>query len=290
MTKYLLILLQLLFFTGLLWLPLIYLWSKERRFSRSLAQSNRLPPKSIRIVEVSILLVITAMLVLQIASGGIGMASPPLPTALYLQRGIICAVLVGLASLWGLVGIRGRVALGTAGMLLCVLIGFLFISSANLLSYERFEQQIREIPLPVEIRLNEQIDDVDVIINGVNLGKVPLQTTMEEILAKAPVPIDKPPGKSPAMEESGWRYLHASPEDHGGSGERHPFWIRRPKVDVTLDAVRTVGAAAPGEWQHLLFQWIANIWHDSAGADSLQCHDGSLGSGAFPAVAESRTG
>lgn len=164
----------------------IYLLVKQWRWSRSISAANSSSPWSVRTIEVIVLAVLVSALVLHIATGGIGMSTAPLPTGVIRERALICAVIVAVATLWIVLAFRRSITLGSAGIITSALIGTLALSLTNAMSYERFESEIRKIPIPVEISLSENVSDVDVFVNGVRMGQAPLQTTIEDIEAKAP--------------------------------------------------------------------------------------------------------
>ena len=166
--------------------PIVYLFVKQRRWSRSISRANARPPGLLGTVETTVLAVFGTILALHIASGGIGMATNPLPVAVLQVRALICGVIVAIAVIWIALAKWRSASLATCGMIVSTLIGTSALMKTQALSYERFEDEIRQIPVPVEIILNEQITDVDVLINGVRMGTAPLHTTIEEIDAKAP--------------------------------------------------------------------------------------------------------
>lgn len=163
-----------------------YLFAKERRWSKSTSKAHARPPGWVRTAEVSVLGIFAAVLVLHIATGGFGMATTPLPMAVVRERTVICGIMVVIAVCWMALGAWRSVSLAAGGMIVSTLVGTMVLISTRALSYERFEDDIRQIPVPVEITLKEQVPDVDVLINGVRMGQAPLHTTMEEIAAKAP--------------------------------------------------------------------------------------------------------
>ena len=99
---------------------------------------------------------------------------------------MICGIMVVVAAGWMAFGAWRFVPLAAAGMIASTLVGTMVLAATHALSYEGFEDDIRLIPVPVEITLQDQVPDVDVLINGVRMGQAPLRTTMEEIAAKAP--------------------------------------------------------------------------------------------------------
>lgn len=166
-------------------LPFVYLFVKNRRWSQSLSKSNATPPAIVRAVELTVLVLFSLSLMFFIATGGYGLATTPLPSFIWRDRAIVCGIIAVGTMAWLVLGARRSVSVAAAGLLATTVLGSGVLAATKMLSYERYEDEIRKIPLPIEISLREEISDVDVLINGVRLGQAPLHTTMEEIDQKA---------------------------------------------------------------------------------------------------------
>lgn len=175
--------LPVLMMTGVVLLPLIYLIPKERRWSKSLSSQDSRPPKHVRTVELAVLGLMALSLVLHVSTGGFGLNLNPVPSFLWYARGLVCGVIVVITAGWMWLGARRSVPMATAGLIATTFPGTMILISAKGLSFERFEAEIRKIPVPVIISIQEEISDVDVLINGTLMGKAPLQTTTDEIEA-----------------------------------------------------------------------------------------------------------
>jgi len=177
-------LLPILITTSVVLLPLAYLIPKERRWMKSLSVQDSRPPQRVRTVELAVLGLMAFSLVLHVSMGGLGLTMKPVPAFLWHARGLVCAVIAVVTAAWMWLGARRSVPMATAGLVATTVLGAMVFASAKGLSYERFETEIRKIPVPVIISIQEEIPDVDVVINGVRLGKAPLHTTTDEIEAK----------------------------------------------------------------------------------------------------------
>ena len=175
--------LQILHLAAFVILP-IDLFGKSLQWPVSILEANGKTPWRVRTVEASILVILASVMVIHVASGGMGMATPPVQDFIIRERVVICAIMTAIAVCLILLGFWKSISLAAAGMIISLSIGMFFVSSA--LSYERFEKQILKIPVPVDFTIQEQIDDIDILINGVRMGKAPLHTTIEELEAKAP--------------------------------------------------------------------------------------------------------
>ena len=175
--------LQILHLAAFVILP-IDLFGKSLQWPVSILEANGKTPWLVRTVEASILAILASVMVIHVASGGMGMATPPVQDFVIRERVVICAIMTAIAVCLILLGFWKSISLAAAGMIISLSIGMFFVSSA--LSYERFEKQILKIPVPVDFTIQEQIDDIDILINGVRMGKAPLHTTIEELEAKAP--------------------------------------------------------------------------------------------------------
>ena len=175
--------LQILHLAAFVILP-IDLFGKSLQWPVSILEANGKTPWLVRTVEASILAILASVMVIHVASGGMGMATPPVQDFIIRERVVICAIMTAIAVCLILLGFWKSISLAAAGMIISLSIGMFFVSSA--LSYERFEKQILKIPVPVDFTIQEQIDDIDILINGVRMGKAPLHTTIEELEAKAP--------------------------------------------------------------------------------------------------------
>lgn len=167
-------------------LPFVYLLVKNRRWSQSLSKSNATAPRIVRVVELTILALFSLSLMFFICTGGYGLATTPLPSFIWRDRAIICGVIAVGTMAWMVLGARRSVAAAAAGFLASTVLGTGVLAASKMLAYERYEDEIRKIALPIEISIRDEISDVDVLINGVRMGKAPLHTTIEEIDQKAP--------------------------------------------------------------------------------------------------------
>ncbi len=176
---------EIFFLAAVVILP-IYLTAKAWRWSTSTSRINGKTPWSVRVVEASTLAILTSAMVIHVASGGIGMVTTPLHDFVIRERVVVCGILIALAACWILLGLWKSISLAAVGMIVSLPIATIFISSALSYESERFKKEILKIPVPIEFTIREEIDDIDVTINGVRMGKAPLHTTIEELEAKAP--------------------------------------------------------------------------------------------------------
>ena len=170
---------------ALLALPVYYLFFKERFWRQSIPRKSG-PPTTATTIEVFVLGLFAGILILHIATGGIGMVAKPLPSFVARDRTLVCLAMAGIAVCWLVLAARRSTPLATAGMTLSTVLGAIVLLATNALSYSRYADEIRKIPLPVEISIAEKISDVDVFVNNVRIGQAPLKTTLEEIKARAP--------------------------------------------------------------------------------------------------------
>ncbi len=174
---------EIFFLAAIVILP-IYLTTKAWRWSASTSKINGKTPWSISIVEASTLAILTSVMVIHVASGGTGLITTPLQDFIIRERIMVCAIMIAVAGCWILLGIWKSISLASVGMIISIWMATIFVSSTP--AYERFEKEIRQIPVPINFTIQEQIDDIDVIINGVRMGKATLHTTIEELEAKVP--------------------------------------------------------------------------------------------------------
>ncbi len=177
---------EIFFLAAIVILP-IYLTLKAWRWSASTSKINGKAPWSVSLVEASTLAILTCVMVIHVASGGTGLVTSPLQEFIIRERILACAIMIAVAGCWILLGLWKSISLAAVGMLISISMTF---ASAKPV-YERFEKEIRQIPVPIEFTIREEIDDIDVVINGVQMGKAPLHTTIDELEKKAP-PIEVP--------------------------------------------------------------------------------------------------
>jgi hypothetical protein len=162
----------------------IYLIVKAWRWSTSISKATERTPWSVRTVEAAVLAILAIVMVAHVASGGIGITTTHIQDFVVRERAFICWIMIAVAVCLVLLGLWKSISLAAGGMIVSAWIAMAMIRSA--LSYEHFEKEILQIPVPVEITIREQIDDIDVVINGVRMGKAPLHTTIEELESKFP--------------------------------------------------------------------------------------------------------
>ncbi len=179
---------EIFFLAAIVILP-IYLTLKAWRWSASTSKINGKAPWSVSLVEASTLAILTSVMVIHVASGGTGLVTSPLQEFIIRERILACAIMIAVAGCWILLGLWKSISLAAVGMLISISMAMTFASSKPV--YERFEKEIRQIPVPIEFTIREEIDDIDVVINGVQMGKAPLHTTIDELEKKAP-PIEVP--------------------------------------------------------------------------------------------------
>ena len=179
---------EIFFLAAIVILP-IYLTIKAWRWSASTSKINGKAPWSVSIVEASTLAILTSVMVIHVASGGTGLVTSPLQDFIIRERIMACAIMIAVAGCWILLGLWKSISLAAVGMLISISMAMTFTSSKPV--YVRFEKEIRQIPVPIEFTIREEIDDIDVVINGVQMGKAPLHTTIDELEKKAP-PIEVP--------------------------------------------------------------------------------------------------
>ena len=164
-------------------LPWIYLIPKERRWSKSLCAEGTPSAQPVRQIESVVLCVFALIPILKLVTGGIGWNITPLPNFLIRDRAILCGIMAFMSLGWLILGLRKSTSIAAGGMIVSLLIGAAIVTSTNALSYERYESEIRQIPLPFEVSIHQEIGDVEVLINGVKMGTAPLKTTLETIEA-----------------------------------------------------------------------------------------------------------
>lgn len=165
-------------------LVLGYRMLQINRRSRSAVASNRRATTSVRAIELGILVILAAIFAMFIASDGL--ARPiPIRSFTIIRGSTIAAVFLVTACAVVLAIVQkvsiSRIAFGTTGLLL---LGSFVFASADPLAVEKHVDEIRQIPVPVEVSLNPPIANVEVIINGVSMGATPLTMTISDIVSK----------------------------------------------------------------------------------------------------------
>lgn len=82
--------------------------------------------------------------------------------------------------------------LGSLALILFFSIAGYSVNEGTAFSYKGHVENIREIPIPVEIRLAGKIQGADVWMNGVHVGKTPIQADLDDLLQRVPE-LEKPP-------------------------------------------------------------------------------------------------
>lgn len=183
----------LILLSAIVMLVLGYRTLDFNRQTRSAAPQNRLADPAVRAFELIAIGLLAGMLGLFMASSGVG---PLIPIRSFiLIRGTMICGLIGVTACAALFAIIrklpiSRIAFVLAGFLL---VGGFVVASTNPLSYTRYVEEIRKIPVPVEISTNPPISNLEVIINGVSMGQTPLTTSIDDIIASVPARDEKPP-------------------------------------------------------------------------------------------------
>ena len=138
---------EILFLAAIVILP-IYLTLKAWRWSASTSKINGKAPWSVSLVEASTLAILTSVMVIHVASGGTGLVTSPLQEFIIRERILACAIMIAVAGCWILLGLWKSISLAAVGMLISISMAMTFASSKPV--YERFEKEIRQIPVPIE--------------------------------------------------------------------------------------------------------------------------------------------
>ena len=153
---------------------------------RSASPTNQRASQTSRAIELSVIAILAGILGWFITTDGVGPIIPIKSAAMIRGSTIGVIVLMTLSSV-ALATARNysmsriAMALGAA-----IMMGTVVFASTALLSYKRFVDEIRQVPVPVEITVYPPVSGVDVIINGVSMGRAPLSSTIDEIIRKTP--------------------------------------------------------------------------------------------------------